>query len=250
MATFKDHFSVRSSDYARYRPRYPTALFDWLAAQPPSHSLAWDVATGSGQAATELAAHFERVIATEASAAQLASAEAMANIDYRHEPAERSTLSAASADLVTVAQALHWFDHPAFFAEAERVLKPSGVLAVWCYEIFETTSAIDAAVARLYHDVIGPYWPPERRWIETGYADLALPFPCIAAPAFEMALEWNLDDMLGYLGTWSAVQRYRADKGDDPIALVYGDIAAAWGAPAAVRQVRWPLKLHVGRKAE
>ena len=239
--TFKDHFSTRSSDYARFRPRYPAELFDWLAAQAPGTALAWDVATGSGQAAVELAPRFARVIATDASAAQLANAEARPNIDYRAEPAERSSLDAASADLITVAQALHWFDHPAFFAEAARVLQPAGVLAVWCYEIFATTPAVDAVVAHFYADVIGAYWPPERRWIETGYADLVLPYPRIAAPSFELTIDWDLDDLVGYLGTWSAVARYRAARGDDPLPAVHAALAAVWGDATERRRVTWPL---------
>lgn len=246
--TFKDHFSTRSPDYALYRPRYPTALFDWLASSAPGAALAWDVATGSGQAATELAARFGRVVATDASAAQLASADLRPNVEYRREPAERSSLGDASADLVAVAQALHWFDHGAFFAEAARVLRPGGVLAVWCYETFTTAPELDAVVAHFYRDVIGPYWPPERRWIETGYADLALPFPRLQAPDFELAIDWTLDDLVGYLGTWSAVARYRTDRGDDPLPAVRAALAAAWGEPAEARRVRWPLKLHACRK--
>jgi SAM-dependent methyltransferase len=245
---FKDHFSALSSDYARFRPRYPAALFDWLAEVSPSTALAWDVAAGSGQASVELAARFTRVFATDGSAEQLAHAEARPNLTYRHERAERSSLGDASVDLVTVAQALHWFDHPAFFAEAARVMKPGGVLAVWCYEVFEATPALDAIVSRFYHDVVGPYWPPERRWIETGYADLALPFPRVEAPAFEMALSWTLDELVGYLGTWSATQRYRADRGSDPLPTVRAALAAAWGDVGAERRVRWPLTVHACRK--
>lgn len=245
---FKDHFSARPSDYARYRPRYPAALFDWLAAQAPGAALAWDVATGSGQAAAELAPRFDRVIATDASAAQLASADPRPGVEYRREPAERSSLGGGSADLVTVAQALHWFDHGAFFAEAARVLRPAGVLAVWCYEVFATAPAVDAVVHRFYHDTVGPYWPPERRWIETGYADLVLPFPRIEAPPFELAAEWTLDELTGYLGTWSAVARYREARGDDPLPAVREALAAVWGDPAAPRRVSWPLKLHACRK--
>lgn len=246
--TFKDHFSSASPEYARYRPRYPAALFDWLAAQAPSTALAWDVATGSGQAAVELAARFSRVIATDGSAAQLASAEARPNVEYRHEPAERSTLDDASADLIAVAQALHWFEHGAFFAEVARVLKPSGVLAVWCYETFTATPAVDAVVGRFYRDVIGAYWPPERRWIETGYAGLVMPYPRVAGPAFELTIDWCLDELVGYLGTWSAVARYRADRGDDPLPAVRAELAEVWGDPSSARRVSWPLKLHVARR--
>ena len=149
---------------------------------------------------------------------------------------------------MTVAQALHWFEHPAFFAEAARVLKPGGVLAVWCYEVFETTPALDAVVSHFYHDVVGRYWPPERRWIETGYADLVLPLPRLEAPAFEMALSWALDELVGYLGTWSATQRYRADRGSDPIPVVRAELAAVWGDAATERCVRWPLRVHACRR--
>jgi len=245
--TFKDHFSVASRDYARYRPQYPAALFDWLAAQVAHHDLAWDVATGSGQAAVALADHFRHVVATEPSAAQIERAAPHPRVEYRVEPAERASLPAASADLITVAQALHWFDQEAFFAEATRVLKPGGVLAVWCYEVFETTPAVDAVVSRFYHDTIGPYWPPERRWIENGYADVVLPFPRVATPTLEMALAWDLDALVGYLGTWSAVQRYRAAHGD-PLPAVYEALAAVWGDPATERRVAWPLKLVVARR--
>lgn len=246
--TFKDHFSVASSDYARYRPRYPAALFDWLAAQAPARLLAWDVATGNGQAALELSTRFARVIASDASAAQLEAATPCAKVEYRHEPAERCSLSDASADLVTVAQALHWMDHPRFFAEATRVLRPDGVLAVWCYEVFETTPAVDEVVSRFYHHVVGEYWPPERRWIETGYADLVMPLPRVDAPDFEMSLRWDLDALLGYVGTWSAVNRYRAARGVDPLPALRAELAPVWGAPEAPRDVRWPLKLHIARQ--
>lgn len=244
---FKDHFSAGASDYARFRPRYPEALFDWLAAQAPSRALAWDVATGSGQAATALASRFARVVATDASAAQLASAETRPNITYRCEPAEHASLPDGDVDLVTVAQALHWFDHAAFFREVARVLRPGGVLAVWCYEVFEATPEVDAVISDLYHRVVGPYWPPERRWIETGYADLALPFPRVEAPPFAMSLEWDLDALVGYLGTWSAVQRYRQDRHEDPLVSARARLARVWGDPAKKRRVAWPLTLHVGR---
>lgn len=246
--TFKDHFSAGSPDYARFRPRYPAALFDWLASRSPAAALAWDVATGSGQAAVELASRFDRVVATDASAAQLASAERRPNVEYRREPAERSSLGAGSVDLVTVAQALHWFDHERFFAEASRVLRPGGLLAVWCYEVFETAPAVDAIVSRFYHDVIGAWWPPERRWIETGYADLVMPFPRVEAPAFALTARWDLDALVGYLGTWSAVQRYRADRGSDPLPAVRASLAEAWGDPAEERLVAWPLKLQAARR--
>ena len=162
MSRFKDHFSAAASDYARFRPGYPPQLFEWLTSLCPQRQLALDVATGNGQAAVALAQHFEQVIASDASAAQLAQAMPAANIDYRCEPAERSSLPDASVDLLVVAQALHWFDLPAFCAEAQRLLKPNGVIAVWCYGQLQGDTAINAILARYYHDIVGPFWPPER----------------------------------------------------------------------------------------
>ena len=168
MSRFKDHFSAAASDYARFRPSYPPQLFEWLSRLCPQRQLALDVATGNGQAAVALAQHFEQVIASDASAAQLAQAMPAANIDYRCEPAERSSLADASVDLLVVAQALHWFDLPAFYAEAQRLLKPNGVIAVWCYGQLQGDAAINVILSRYYHDVVGPFWPPERAWLEQG----------------------------------------------------------------------------------
>lgn len=241
---FKDHFSSGSGDYARHRPGYPPALFSWLAAQAPATRLAWDCATGNGQAALGLAAHFDGVIATDASREQIAAAAAHPAVEYRVAPAEESGIDGGSADLVTAAQALHWFDVQRFYAEAERVLKPGGVLAVWNYGLARVSPAVDAIVARLYGDIVGEHWPPERRHIETGYRDLGFPWPVLGAPDFEMRAEWRAGDMLAYLRTWSASKRYREATGSDPVAIVEEALGAAWGA--APRRVIWPLTLLAG----
>jgi len=240
---FKDHFSEQSADYARHRPRYPEDLFAFLAGLTARHALAWDCATGNGQAAIALSAHFERVIATDASAAQIDAALAHPGVSYRVAPAEASGLDAHSIDLITVGQALHWFDHARFFAEARRVAAPGGILAAWCYELCEVSAACDAVVATLYADIVGAYWPPERRLIEARYADIAMPGTPLEPPRFAMHLDWTVADMLGYLRTWSACKRYRADRGDDPVAHIEADLRAAWGA--ARRPVSWPLTVRV-----
>ncbi|MFC4158512.1 class I SAM-dependent methyltransferase [Chitinimonas lacunae] len=246
--SFQDHFSAHAGEYARYRPDYPPALFDWLAAQAPSRQLAWECACGSGQATLALAQHFEHLIATEPSAEQLAAAPRHPRIDYRCEPAERSSLADASVDLIAVAQALHWFDMPAFFAEASRVLRPGGVLAAWCYETCQVAPAVDAVVAHFYDDTIGPYWPPERRWIEQGYAGIDLPFPELIAPAFAMTQHWTLAELVGYFGTWSATRRYREARQHDPLPELWDQLEPAWGDPTHARPVSWPLRMRACRK--
>ncbi|WP_127475388.1 class I SAM-dependent methyltransferase [Sulfurivermis fontis] len=244
---FKDHFSGHAADYTRYRPGYPYALFAWLAQQAPGHERVWDCATGNGQAALGLAAHFDAVIATDASANQIAAATAHPRVRYAVAPAEASGIAAHSVDLITVGQALHWFDFPAFYAEAARVLKPGGVLAAWSYGLMQISPAVDAAVWRLYEPITGAYWPPERRYVEEQYHTLPFPLDEIAAPSFAMEAQWTLEQLLGYLGTWSAVQRYRKERGNDPLQLIADELAAAWGGADTVRRVVWPLSMRVGR---
>jgi SAM-dependent methyltransferase len=245
--SFKDHFSGHAGMYHEARPTYPPALFDWLATLAPARDLAWDAGCGNGQASVELAARFARVFASDPSATQIANAEARANIDYRVEPAEQSTLADASADLVTVAQALHWFDHARFDAEVRRVLKPGGVFAAWAYADCRVDAAVDVVKDRVFVDLTGPYWPPEREHVDTGYRLLAFPYEAIAAPPFEMIAMWTLAQFLAYLRSWSATQRYLKANGVDPVALVETELAQAWGDPLVARAVRWDFHLRCGR---
>lgn len=245
---FKDHFSGTAAEYARFRPRYPDALFAHLATLPPQRTSAWDCATGSGQAAVALARHFRRVVATDASAEQVAHAEPHPGVEYRTAPAERSGLPDASVDLVTVAQALHWFDRPAFYAEAARVLRPGGILAVWCYGAMEVPSpALQRTLDRFYGETVRPHWPPERELIEEGYRSIRLPFPELPPPAFRIEARFTLDALIGYVGTWSATQRYRESTGRDPLPGLREALARDWPEPAEPRIVRWPLALRIGR---
>jgi SAM-dependent methyltransferase len=253
MSGFKDHFSTASDRYAAHRPGYPAGLYEWLAGLRPrsgtgaGHALAWDCATGSGQAARGLAAHFARVVATDASAEQIRHAVPHPRIDYRVAAAEASGLPAHSVDLVTVAQAAHWFDLARFHAEVARVLKPGGVLALWGYGRLVLPGAADAPFLRFYAETVGPYWPPERALIDDAYRSLHFPFAEIAAPAFEITVEWNLADLLDYVSTWSAVKRYLAARGEDPLPALRAALLPGWGDPATVRTLRWPLFLRVGR---
>lgn len=246
--SFKDHFSSHANVYREARPTYPPALFRWLAAQAPDRALAWDCGCGNGQATVALAEHFEHVTGTDPSANQIAAAEPDARIDYRVEPAEQTSLAAHAVSLVTVAQALHWFDHARFHAEVRRVLKPGGVIAAWAYADCSTgDAAIDRAKDRLYNDLTGPYWPPERAHVESGYATLSFPFVEIAAPRFDMVAHWTADQLLAYLRSWSATQRYLKANGHDPVALIEPELRAAWGEPAQRRDVRWTFHLRAGR---
>jgi SAM-dependent methyltransferase len=245
---FKDYFSDGSCRYAKFRPRYGRELFAHLASRVPETRLAWDCATGSGQAAVPLTEFFDRVIATDASEEQIRNAAAEPRIEYRVAPAEDSGLEPASCDLITVAQALHWFDLARFYAEANRVLKPRGIMAVWNYNLLRIAPAIDAIVNRFYSETVGPFWPPERRMVEAGYRGLPFPFTELDAPKIFITAEWSADDLLGYLGTWSASQKYRQAHGEDPVGLVAGDLRQAWPQDRKSLAIRWPLQVRIGRK--
>jgi ubiquinone/menaquinone biosynthesis C-methylase UbiE len=246
--SFKDHFSGHAAAYSAHRPHYPQALFDWLAEQAPARKLALDCATGSGQAAIALAAHFERVLATDASAAQIDNAEAHPQVEYRVALAEDSGLPDASVDLITVAQAYHWFDHAAFGAEAERVLAPSGLLAVWGYAFLSAGDDIEPIVHRYYSETVGPYWPPERAHVEAGYRDLPFAFADETPPEFAMTAQWTRQQLVNYLGTWSSSQRYIAAGHPDPLPALDAELSPHW-PDEQTREIRWPLFIRIGRKA-
>lgn len=247
MSSFHDHFSGHAGSYAQYRPGYPAELFAYLATLTPRHDVALDCATGSGQAAIGLAGHFALVVATDGSVAQLRSARPHPRIIYMGNLAEQPAVREASVDLVVAAQAAHWFDHARFHPGARRVLRPDGALAIWTYGRVIIDPAIDAVVRRFYEGVVGPYWPPERRHVESAYRELPFPWREVAAPAFELRLEWNLDSLIGYIGTWSAVQRCLEATGADPLPELRAELAKHWNSPATPRSVIWPLHLRVGR---
>ena len=245
---FKDYFSTHSNAYAKYRPRYPASLFEYVSSVATQHERAWDCATGNGQAALGLTPFFEQVIATDASQSQLENAQRHLKITYRVATAERTDIEDASVDLVTVAQALHWFDLDAFYAEVKRVLKASGVLAVWAYNLLEIEPLIDAKINAFYGETVGPYWPPERRLIEEGYGSIAFPFQELKPPPLLMEARWNLPDLAGYLRTWSATKRFIEARGFDPVTGLTDDLLPLWGAPEQEKTVRWPLNVRVGLK--
>jgi SAM-dependent methyltransferase len=245
--SFKDHFSKQAADYAKFRPRYPKELFIYLRSVAPSGQLAWDCGTGNGQAAGELALVFDHVIATDASEKQIANAEPYERVEYRVAPAENSGIESTTLDLIMVAQALHWFDLERFYAEAQRVLRLDGVFAASAYNLLHINRAIDEVVNWYYYEVVGFFWPPERKLVEQ-FDNLPFPFHKIDPPTFEMTAHWNLDHLVGYLRTWSSTQRFIAAKGSDPLTQIMDDLRAVWGASEQTRKVIWPLTLRIGRK--
>ena len=242
---FRDHFSTVAEQYATFRPQYPPALFAALSSAVRRCGTAWDCATGNGQAAVGLAPHFERVIGTDGSASQLAAALPHPRVRYLCALAESAPIAAGSVDLIATAQALHWFDIAGFFTEARRVLARGGVVAAWCYGLAEIDPAIDAEVHRFYADTVGPYWPPERTLVETGYRTVTFPFAELDLPAFAIVQELTLAAFAGYVRTWSATQRYVAARGHDPVPDLVHAVAPLWGS--ATLAVRWPLSVRAGR---
>ncbi|MFQ5890478.1 MAG: class I SAM-dependent methyltransferase [Gemmatimonadota bacterium] len=243
--SLEDRFSAYSRDYARFRPAYPPPLFEALARETPARVLAWDCATGNGQAAVGLAGCFKRVVATDASQAQIACARSHPRIEYRVAPEVASGLANGAADLVTVAQALHWLDRPAFYAEARRVLAPGGVVAAWCYGLVRMTQPIDRLIEEYYHETVGRYWAPQRRLVEDGYRSIDFPFEELSLPPFEIERPLTLPELAGYVRTWSATRAFMESEGWDPVGDLERRLAEAWGKAERHRAV-WPLSVRAG----
>lgn len=251
MSGFKDLFSKQSKEYATSRPTYPRALFDFLASLTQKRDLAWDCATGSGQAAAFLGEYFNQVVASDASARQIENARAGPNVRFAVFPAEKASLPDASVDLITVAQALHWFRFDDFYREVRRVSKKGGVIAAWAYGHHSISPEIDRVSQHFFKDVVGRYWPAEIRYIENRYEDIPFPFAQIASPTkFQIELEWGLRDLVGYLYTWSSVQKYIDENNSDPVERLYPLLKEAWEKEDSVadrKKVTWPIYLKVGR---
>ena len=245
--TFPDHFSDHAHRYEAYRPTYPDSLFAFLASLVPAHDLAWDCATGNGQAALGLTPHFRAVVATDASPRQIAQAHPHPKVTYLVAPAERTPLPDGSVDLVAVATAFHWLDFPRFYAEVRRVAKPDGILAGWGYKVPSVTPEVDAVIQRLDAEVLRHFWFPETRLAVEAYRTIPFPFDEIDTPPFRMTHEWNLDQLMGFLGTWSASLRYRTQTGREAMDEIRDELAAAWGDPRQERQVAWDLFMRVGK---
>jgi len=242
---FADHFSGHAQSYQQFRPRYPAVLYHYLALRAPGTSLAWDCGTGNGQAALGLAERFARVVATDPSAEQIAHARPHRRVVYRVATYD-SGIDGGSAQLVTAAQALHWMNVEAFVAEARRVLQPGGLLAVWCYSLCRIEPRIDELVQFFYRVTIGAFWPPERRLVDEGYRTIALPIDELDVPPFDLVTDMTLDQFLGYVETWSAVQRCLAVRGRDTLEAFNRSVSERWGMPHTLRRVTFPLHVRAG----
>lgn len=244
---FKDHFSSQAEAYQKFRPVYPEALYEYLLTLVPSRQLAWDCATGNGQCAKSLSPYFQRIIASDASAQQIEHAKQSENIDYRVMPAEHTDITGQSVDLIAVAQALHWFDIPAFFKEAQRVLKDQGVISVWTYSLLSINYDINQVIHSLYYDLLGGYWPAERKVVENAYKDIDFPFNTIDRRSFNMTARWTLNELLAYLETWSAVQACRKSLKSDPLLNIRDNLLTIWGDETQKKEINWPLTVITGR---
>lgn len=246
--TFKDYFSKHSKDYARFRPHYPDDLFQYLNTLVNNHLSAWDCGTGNGQVALSLVKYFQKVYASDASASQIANTIKHNQIEYFVSVAESTSLASQSIDLITVAQAFHWFDATRFYEEVKRVLKPDGILAIWCYGYLEIPTAeekLTTALDNLYQ-IVEPFWPPERNLVNTGYKTIPFPFAEIITPNFSMSMQWSAEELIGYLSTWSSTQRCLAEKGEEIILKAMEAIANSYPVNQSL-EIHYPITLRVGK---
>jgi len=204
----KDNFSSHSKEYAQFRPHYPKELFEALLSLVKKRDAAWDCGTGNGQVAGVLAGHFTEIYATDISQHQLEVAVQRPNIHYSVQPAEKTGFSAKQFDLVTVAQAIHWFQFADFYSEVKRTLRPGGFIAVIGYGLVQTEKPLQTIIDHFYTKIIGPCWDAERHYIDEAYQTIPFPFEEISMPAFKIRYQWSPDQLIGYIGTWSAVKHY------------------------------------------
>jgi SAM-dependent methyltransferase len=245
MTKKKDLFSHDSASYARFRPHYPSELFDWIQRQAPNVLVAWDAGTGNGQIAQNLAKWCEKVIATDISEAQLRAAIKLPNIQYLQTASESTPFSADQFDLVTVGQAIHWFDLDRFYQEVNRVAKSGALIVLVGYGKVRVGHTIDEIFEDFYGNQVGPFWEPERRYVDEHYRNLPFPFPEIVTPGLENTLSWELDDYIAYISTWSSVQKFKKEMGYSPLPQLKEKLTAHW--PNFIsKEVKFPVLLKAG----
>lgn len=245
-----DLFSKQSLSYSEFRPHYPDSLFQFLGDHCGLQELAWDCATGNGQAAIGLAKVFKQVIATDLSDEQIHHAVPHPRIEYQVLPAEGTLkLQTSSVDLITVAQAIHWFDLNKFYEQANLLLKPDGLFATWAYGFHEPFHPdIDVILQRFYFQTLGPYWKENNKLIWNRYRDLHFPFQEIAAPEIEIQVSWSLDNLMGYFRSWSSTQLYREKNFVDPTLNLQNELMPHWGESSAHKYLKWKLIFRAGKK--
>lgn len=242
---YRDLFSSLAQQYARFRPSYPEELFIWIANNCNATKLAWDCACGSGQATTLLASRFDRVIATDSSLEQISHAPALGNVEYRIEPSEHTLLQSSSVDCIIVAQAIHWFALEEFYAEARRVLAPTGLIVVFSYQEFTCGDDFLMQHINAFKKTIKPYWDPARKMVDSGYSSLPFPFTRITPPSFTMRTSWTKEQIVGYLSTWSAHKHYTQMTNHSLVA----DLAIALESIDNKNyELNWPLTIIAGTK--
>lgn len=242
----KDYFSTQANVYAAFRPTYPNALYEFIFQQLKEKKTAWDCATGNGQVAHYLANHFENVYATDISQQQLDQAIQKKNIFYSLGPAERTSFPDHQFDLITVGQALHWFDIDRFYDEVKRVSKPGALLAVWGYALLYIEPAIDKVIMNFYNNIVGPYWDHARRLVEEEYRSITFPFEEIPSPKFLITTTWTLAHLAGYLESWSATQKYIKAYGVNPVPALLKELGPLWEQETA-KAIRFPVFLRLGK---
>jgi len=246
MKMLKDNFSNQSGLYAKYRPTYPPALYSFLISLVEQKQVAWDCGTGNGQVAIILSNFFEKVCATDISEQQIKNAAQKENIFYSISRAENTSFADSSFDLITVAQAIHWFDFDLFYKEVKRIIKPNGVLAVIGYGLIRIDGDTNQIIDHFYQHIIGPFWDKERRYIDENYQTIPFPFEEISAPVFSNSFDWTLEELLGYLETWSAVQHYMKANDKNPVSFIENELQKIW-LPGTSKKVQFPILLRVAR---
>lgn len=247
MGPFLDRFSKQAANYARFRPSYPHELFDFLSQLTPGHDLAWDCGTGNGQSAIHLADFFSNVHASDENESQIANAFAHERVKYTVERADQPAIPDRAVDLITVAQAIHWFDLDTFYAAARRVMKPHGILAIWAYSLPQIQPAIDRLILDFRHRVLGPYWPGELYFLEQEYTTIPFPFREIEPPEFYIRKQLTLDDILGHIRSWSATAKFVEQMGADPVNDLAQELLSVWENPGERKTASWKLMLRVGK---
>lgn len=241
-----DNFSTDSSGYAAFRPESPAEIFDFLYNNVPAFDAAWDCGTGNGQAAHKLAERFKHVYGTDISSQQIELAEKKDNIIYLVERAEKTSIPDHCIHLVTIAQAIHWFDFDAFYKEVNRVANPGALIAAWTYNLLRLTPQVNEVIDHLYFDIIRPYWDKERAYVDAEYKTIPFPFEEIPTPLFTISRRWNLQQLLGYISTWSGIKHFIAKTQTDPVMLISNDLQKVWGDDEFL-EVSWPVFMRAGR---